>query len=170
MCVIFSAYFFYAIISMLIDGEGNGNPFQYSYLENPTDRGVLWATVHGVAESQGLVTEHARTHHGYWGDYIYFTMKVNSRPEIVNNLPNITQPTHSWAPDSIPCPQTITPVCSQHTRLLRGGGSFISEDKSGSHHSWLWGSRLTWLTLLLGDINSQIRFWVTDVTMRWVDL
>ena len=33
-------------------GEGNGNPLQYSCLENPTDRGALWATVHGVAKSQ----------------------------------------------------------------------------------------------------------------------
>ena len=33
-------------------GEGNGNPLQYSYLENPTDGGVWWATVHGVAKSQ----------------------------------------------------------------------------------------------------------------------
>ena len=31
-------------------GEGNGNPFQYSCLENPTDRGAWWATVHGVAK------------------------------------------------------------------------------------------------------------------------
>ena len=30
-------------------GEGNGNPFQYSYLENPMDRGPWQATVHGVA-------------------------------------------------------------------------------------------------------------------------
>ena len=29
-------------------GEGNGHPLQYSCLENPTDRGVWWATVHGV--------------------------------------------------------------------------------------------------------------------------
>ena len=29
-------------------GEGNGNPLQYSCLENPRDRGVWWATVHGV--------------------------------------------------------------------------------------------------------------------------
>ena len=29
--------------------EGNGNPLQYSCLENPKDRGVWWATVHGVA-------------------------------------------------------------------------------------------------------------------------
>ena len=30
-------------------GEGNDNPLQYSCLENPMDRGTLWATVHGVA-------------------------------------------------------------------------------------------------------------------------
>ena len=28
-------------------GEGNGNPLQYSCLENPMDRGVEWSTVHG---------------------------------------------------------------------------------------------------------------------------
>ena len=33
-------------------GEGNGNPLQYSCLENPMDRGALWATVHGVAKSR----------------------------------------------------------------------------------------------------------------------
>ena len=26
--------------------EGNGNPLQYSYLENTTERGAWWATVH----------------------------------------------------------------------------------------------------------------------------
>ena len=30
-------------------GEGNGNPLQYSCVENPMDRGVWQATVHGVA-------------------------------------------------------------------------------------------------------------------------
>ena len=33
-------------------GEGNGNPLQYSCLENPMDRGTWRATVHGVAKSQ----------------------------------------------------------------------------------------------------------------------
>ena len=33
-------------------GEGNGNPLQYSCLENPMDRGAWQAIVHGVAESQ----------------------------------------------------------------------------------------------------------------------
>ena len=32
-------------------GKGNGNPLQYSCLENPMDRGAWWATVHGVAKS-----------------------------------------------------------------------------------------------------------------------
>ena len=31
--------------------EGNGNPLQYSCLENPMDRGAWWATLHGVAKS-----------------------------------------------------------------------------------------------------------------------
>ena len=29
-------------------GEENGNPLQYSYLENSMDRGAWWATVHEV--------------------------------------------------------------------------------------------------------------------------
>ena len=33
-------------------GEGNGNPLQYSCLQNPMDRGAWWVTVHGVAKSQ----------------------------------------------------------------------------------------------------------------------
>ena len=33
-------------------GEGNGNPLQYSCLENPKDGGAWWATAHGVAKSR----------------------------------------------------------------------------------------------------------------------
>ena len=32
-------------------GEGNGNPLQYSWLENPIEGGAWWATVHGVTKS-----------------------------------------------------------------------------------------------------------------------
>ena len=32
-------------------GGGNGNPLQYSCLENPKDRGAWWATVHGVKKA-----------------------------------------------------------------------------------------------------------------------
>ena len=42
-------------------GEGNGNPFQYSCLENPMDRETWQATVHGVTKSWTRV-RHTHTH------------------------------------------------------------------------------------------------------------
>ena len=42
-------------------GEGHGNPFQYSCLENSMDRGPQWATVHETAKS-GSTTEQMNTH------------------------------------------------------------------------------------------------------------
>ena len=38
-------------------GEGNGNPLQYSCLENPMDREAWWATVHGVAKNRTQLLE-----------------------------------------------------------------------------------------------------------------
>ena len=38
-------------------GEGNGNPLQYSFLENPMDGGAWWATVHWVAKSQTRLSD-----------------------------------------------------------------------------------------------------------------
>ena len=35
-------------------GEGNGYPLQYSCLENPMDRGVWWAIVHGVSKESDM--------------------------------------------------------------------------------------------------------------------
>ena len=45
-------------------GGGHGNPFCYSCLENPMDRGAWRATVHGAAKELDMteVTEHAHTH------------------------------------------------------------------------------------------------------------
>ena len=37
--------------------EGNGTPLQYSCLENPMDRGALWAEVHGVAKSRTQLSD-----------------------------------------------------------------------------------------------------------------
>ena len=36
---------------------GNGNPLQYSCLENPMDKGAWWATVHGVAKSRTRLSD-----------------------------------------------------------------------------------------------------------------
>ena len=46
-------------------GEGNGNPLQYSYLENPMDRGAWWAVIHGVSKSRTQMSDtrmHTHTH------------------------------------------------------------------------------------------------------------
>ena len=39
-------------------GEGNGNPLQYSCLENPMDRGAWWPTVHGAAKSRTRLSDY----------------------------------------------------------------------------------------------------------------
>ena len=49
-------------------GDGNGNPLQYSCLENPMDRRAGRAIVHGVAKSRMQLSEHSHTH----------TLKVNN--------------------------------------------------------------------------------------------
>ena len=43
-------------------GGGNGNPLQYSCLENPMDRGAWWAIVHGVTKSWTQLNTHTHTH------------------------------------------------------------------------------------------------------------
>ena len=50
-------------------GGGHSSPLQYSYLENPVDRGAWWVTVYRVSESDMTeATEHARMHRyvPYW--------------------------------------------------------------------------------------------------------
>ena len=44
-------------------GEGNGNPLQYSCLENPRDRGAWWAAVYGVAKSRTRLSDFTFTFH-----------------------------------------------------------------------------------------------------------
>ena len=44
-------------------GEGNGNPLQYSWLENPMDGGAWWPAVHGVAKSRAWLSDFTFTFH-----------------------------------------------------------------------------------------------------------
>ena len=46
-------------------GERNGNPFQYSCLENPMDRGARWATACGVTKRDTTEWLGTNTHTGY---------------------------------------------------------------------------------------------------------
>ena len=55
---------------MLITGEGNGNPLQYSCLENSVDRGACWATVHGVTRGGTWLND--------WAQHMLITYTVHS--------------------------------------------------------------------------------------------
>ena len=46
-------------------GEGNGNPLQYSCLENPIERGDWWTTVQGVVKSQTRLSGFTFTFHSH---------------------------------------------------------------------------------------------------------
>ena len=50
-------------VDVVLNGEGNGTPLQYSRLENPMDGGAWWAAVHGVAKSQTRLSEFTFTFH-----------------------------------------------------------------------------------------------------------
>ena len=54
-------------------GGGNGNPLQYFCLENPTNRGARWATVHRVAKSRIQLNNWAPTH-------LFFVISSNLLP------------------------------------------------------------------------------------------
>ena len=59
-------------------GEGNGNPLQYSCLENPTDRGAWCTIVHRVTKSQ--------TRLSHWAHTVAFTWSP-TRPTASCSLP-----------------------------------------------------------------------------------
>ena len=46
-----------------LSGEGNGDPLQYSCLENPIDGGAWWAAVHGVAKGRTQLSDFTFTLH-----------------------------------------------------------------------------------------------------------
>ena len=66
-CIILNLVFFLRrkkqLPPILCQGEGNGNPLQYSCLENPMDGGAWWATVGGVAKSQSRLSDFTFTFH-----------------------------------------------------------------------------------------------------------
>ena len=51
-------------------GEGNGNPLQYSCLENPMDGGAWQATVHGVAKRRTWLSKFTTTKWGFLGSSV----------------------------------------------------------------------------------------------------
>ena len=49
------------LLVLRVTSEKNGNPLQYSCLENPMDGGAWWVTVHGVAKSWTRLSDFAHS-------------------------------------------------------------------------------------------------------------
>ena len=64
-------------------GEGNGNPLQYSRLENPMDRGSWQATVHGVSKSWTWLSDFTSLH--FILKQIHHISSINSSVCIINS-------------------------------------------------------------------------------------
>ena len=86
-------------------GEGNGNPLQYSCLENPTDRGAWWATVNGVTKesdtTERLIHKHV---------HLYFIQAAK------NILSNTSHECTLKSEDSLPLHESQTkeaPIASE---------------------------------------------------------
>ena len=66
-------------------GEGNGNPLQYSCLENPRDGGAWWAAVYGVAQSRTDWSDLA-SEGGIYCYHDVISPEKNIFPKIINDL------------------------------------------------------------------------------------
>ena len=70
-------------------GEGNGNPLQYSCLENSMDRGAWWTTVHAVAKSQTWLSTHTVTQwYSCQQSFLESLMNMESEVMALNNGKN----------------------------------------------------------------------------------
>ena len=85
-------------------GEGNGNPLQYSCRENSMDRGVWWATVHGIAKSRTRLSNFTLTFNVL--NQSAFVQLIgrqsapgpvnNCRKEEINTCPPVLQDKWKW--------------------------------------------------------------------------
>ena len=60
-------------------GGGQGNPLQYSFLENPMDRGAWWTMVHGVTKSQMGLRQLSNAHGEFWARLTCFGLLLIMR-------------------------------------------------------------------------------------------
>ena len=104
-------------------GGGNGNPLQFSCLENPMDRGAWWAIVHGVTKNQMQLSWHS-THDagGRWllfPDPWWVLQSVKLPQNILSNSPRVPERL-LWArpPFSLKTEETLGKVKFQEVNML----------------------------------------------------
>ena len=110
-------------------GEGNGNPLQYSCLENPMDRGAWWATVYGVTKCRTRLSDFASLHSAD---------KLNKQDD---NIKPCHTPFLIWNQSIISCPVLTVASWPTHSvlrRQVRWSGIPIS---FRIFHSLLWSTQ-----------------------------
>ena len=114
-------------------GRGNGNPLQYTCLENPMDRGTWRATVHGVTKCQTLLKRlSTHTHHGSMARTRFGA--ESHAPDSCSGLNS--DPTHyPWIPD--PHHKVV-----QTRRLWGAQHTFIPIARK--RNQVLWATTTTW--------------------------
>ena len=73
------------LFSLPCIGEGNGNPLQYSCLENPRDSGVWWAAVSGVTQSQTQMLRLSSSSSSRWLGWQRILLQYG-RPSLIPEL------------------------------------------------------------------------------------
>ena len=158
-------------------GEGNGNPLQYSCLENLMDGGAWWATVHGVAKSRTWLSDFTHTHIGPNDDPFQedlFQLASTSR----NAAASAPDPMagHCW-----PTPPPETPRHSQASldqslmgSLLLSPGPWCLQDfvcvlwVSVSPHLWKFLNQISLTFKARFPSDSQALFWISRLeSLLW---
>ena len=103
----------------IYNGEGNGNPHQYSCLENPMDREAWWAPLHVVAKTRARLSTHTHTH---TQSSVQFSCLVVSDSFQSHGLQHARPPCPSPAPgvysNSCPLSQWCHPTISSSVVLF----------------------------------------------------
>ena len=94
-------------------GEGNGNPLQYSCLDNPMDRGAWWATVHGNAKSQTWLSDQTTTNPHLFRKQEIGGLKKGAKLEEIKSLP-----LRKSYPSNVLPSQTDMPNLSQNSQAM----------------------------------------------------
>ena len=116
-------------------GEGNGNPLQYSCLENPMGRGTWWATVHGIPRvGHDLATKPPPP--GFWGRDICKKKDENkgtkpARCFITQDLKPESWAEHENQRNILPAPARFCQRDSAHHLLSSPDEPVVGEAGSG---------------------------------------
>ena len=161
-------------------GEGNGNPFQCSCLENPRDGGALEAAVFGVAQSQTRLKQlssSSSTLHPKHQNILFVLCSKNIlipltsflliaptlMQAIINSLYGLFSIACDWPPSQEHCTTQEPVLACMHAKLLQSCPSLCNPVASSLPsffvHGILQARTLEWVANPLSRWSSQPRGW-----------